>query len=66
MPSALELTLLLLAASVSALRVLNLPPVLAYLLVGIAVGPHALALASDGRTTYEFAETGGCWDNNRH
>src|SRR5689334_4594744 len=54
MPSVLELTLLLLAASVlavTALRVLNLPPVLAYLLVGIAVGPHALALAPDSRAT---------------
>jgi monovalent cation:H+ antiporter-2, CPA2 family len=61
MPSALELTLVLLAASVvavTALRVLNLPPVLAYLLVGIAVGPHALALAPDSSNTYELAEFG--------
>jgi CPA2 family monovalent cation:H+ antiporter-2 len=61
MPSALELTLLLLAASVlavTALQVLNLPPVLAYLLVGIAVGPHALALAPDSSNTYELAEFG--------
>src|ERR1700757_2474097 len=61
MPSALELTLLLLAASVlavTALRVLTLPPVLAYLLVGIVVGPHALALAPDSRATYELAEFG--------
>jgi K+:H+ antiporter len=61
MPSALELTLLLLATSVfavAALRVLNLPPVLGYLLVGIAVGPHALALAPDSRNTYQLAEFG--------
>lgn len=61
MPSVLELTLLLLAASVlavTALRILNLPPVLGYLLVGIAVGPHALALAPDSSNTYELAEFG--------
>src|SRR5207244_10928914 len=61
MPSALELTLLLLAASVLAvtvLRVMNLPPVLGYLLVGIVVGPHALALAPDSSSTYELAEFG--------
>ena len=61
MPSALELTLVLLASSVlavTALRVLNLPPVLGYLLVGIAVGPHALALAPDSANTYELAEFG--------
>ncbi|HEY4037460.1 MAG TPA: cation:proton antiporter [Burkholderiaceae bacterium] len=61
MPSALELTLVLLAASVlavSALRLLNLPPVLGYLLVGIAVGPHSLALAPDNSNTYELAEFG--------
>ncbi|HEX4584536.1 MAG TPA: cation:proton antiporter [Burkholderiaceae bacterium] len=59
--SALELTLLLLAASVlavTALRVLNLPPVLGYLLVGIAVGPHALALAPDSSNTYQLAQFG--------
>ena len=61
MPSALELTLLLLAASVfavTALRVVNLPPVFGYLLVGIAVGPHALALAPDSSSTYRLAEFG--------
>jgi CPA2 family monovalent cation:H+ antiporter-2 len=61
MPSALELTLLLLAASVlavAALRLLNLPPVFGYLLVGIAVGPHTLALAPDSSSTYRLAEFG--------
>jgi monovalent cation:H+ antiporter-2, CPA2 family len=61
MLSSLELTLLLLAASVlavAALRVVNLPPVLGYLLVGLAVGPHAMALAPDSGSTYELAEFG--------
>ena len=61
MPSALQLTLVLLAASVlavAALRFLNLPPVLGYLLVGIAVGPHALALTPDSADTYQLAEFG--------
>ncbi|HUD26925.1 MAG TPA: cation:proton antiporter [Burkholderiaceae bacterium] len=61
MPSALQLTLLLLAASVlavAALRALNLPPVIGYLLVGIAVGPHALALTPDSSETYQLAEFG--------
>lgn len=53
MPNTLELVLLLLAAAVvtvAIFRSLNLPPVLGYLLVGAAVGPHALKLvpASDG------------------
>jgi monovalent cation:H+ antiporter-2, CPA2 family len=61
MPSSLELTLLLLAASVfavAALRLVNLPPVLGYLLVGLAVGPHAMAMAPDSGSTYELAEFG--------
>jgi CPA2 family monovalent cation:H+ antiporter-2 len=61
MPSALQVTLVLLAASVlavAALRALNLPPVFGYLLVGIAVGPHALALTPDSSNTYELAEFG--------
>ena len=44
---ALELTLLLLAASVLgvvAFRLLNLPPMLGYLVVGIVIGPHALGI----------------------
>jgi CPA2 family monovalent cation:H+ antiporter-2 len=61
MPSALELTLLLLAASVlavAALRVLSLPPVFGYLLVGIALGPHALALVPETADTMQLAEFG--------
>lgn len=61
MPSALELTLLLLAASVfgvAAVRTFNQPPVLGYLLVGMTIGPHALALVPDAPGTHELAELG--------
>jgi CPA2 family monovalent cation:H+ antiporter-2 len=61
MPTALELTLVLLAASVigvAAVRLLHQPPVLGYLLVGIAIGPHALALVPDAPETQELAELG--------
>ncbi|MBV8210726.1 MAG: cation:proton antiporter [Burkholderiaceae bacterium] len=61
MPSTLEVTLLLLASSVVAvgvLRALNLPALPGYLLVGIAIGPHALALAPDSPDTYALAEFG--------
>jgi CPA2 family monovalent cation:H+ antiporter-2 len=61
MPSALDLTLLLLATSVfavAALRLLNLPPVIGYLAVGIAIGPHGLALVPDAPGTRYLAEFG--------
>lgn len=61
MPTALELTLLLLATSVlgvAAVRWFHQPPVLGYLLVGIAIGPHALALAPDTPETHHLAELG--------
>ncbi len=61
MPTALELTLLLLATSVigvAAVRLLHQPPVLGYLLVGIFIGPHALALVPDTPQTRELAELG--------
>ena len=48
--SALELTLLYLLAAVLgvvACRSLKLPPMLGYLAVGVAIGPHALALAQN-------------------
>jgi CPA2 family monovalent cation:H+ antiporter-2 len=60
-PSALELTLLLLAASVLgvvAFRLLNLPPMLGYLAVGILIGPHALGLIPESRQTRYLAEFG--------
>jgi len=61
MPTALEVTLLLLAASVigvAAVRLFHQPPVLGYLIVGIAIGPHALALAPDTAETRHLADLG--------
>lgn len=61
MASGLELTLLLLAASVFAVvlfRSVNLPPMLGYLAVGILIGPHALGLAPDSHETRYLAEFG--------
>jgi len=59
--SPLDTTLMLLGAAVLgvvAFRMLNLPPMLGYLLVGVLVGPHALGLADDNATTSELAEFG--------
>jgi CPA2 family monovalent cation:H+ antiporter-2 len=61
MPTALELTLLLLAAAVIGVvgfRLLNLPPMLGYLAVGILIGPHALGIVPDTRETRYLAEFG--------
>ena len=61
MHSPLELTLVLLAAAVFgvvAFRMLQLPPMLGYLAVGILIGPHALALASDSGQIQYLAEFG--------
>jgi CPA2 family monovalent cation:H+ antiporter-2 len=61
MPTALELTLLLLAAAVIgvvAFRLLNLPPMLGYLAVGILIGPHALGLVPNIEGTRYLAEFG--------
>jgi monovalent cation:H+ antiporter-2, CPA2 family len=59
--SGLEITLLLLAAvvvGVVAFRLLQLPPLLAYLAVGIVIGPHALGLVPDLEDTRYLAEFG--------
>lgn len=59
--SALELTLLLLGAAVlgvAVFRTLHLPPMLAYLAVGIVIGPYALGLAEENATTHLLAEIG--------
>jgi CPA2 family monovalent cation:H+ antiporter-2 len=59
--SGLELTLFLLAAAVLgvvAFRMMNLPPMLGYLTVGIAIGPHALGVVGDGDATHALAEYG--------
>jgi CPA2 family monovalent cation:H+ antiporter-2 len=57
----LQLVLLLLGASVlvvAACRAANLPPILGYLLVGVAVGPHALDLLPDAEGASRLAEFG--------
>jgi len=61
MPQTLQLILLLLAAAVVvvvACRLLRLPPILGYLVVGIAVGPHALAWVPDNADVRDLAEFG--------
>ncbi|MCK9986710.1 MAG: monovalent cation:H+ antiporter-2, CPA2 family [Azoarcus sp.] len=61
MLNTLELVLLLLAAAVvtvAIFRSLNLPPVLGYLLVGAAVGPHALKLVPASEGASHLAEFG--------
>ena len=57
----LELVLILLAAAVLVVvifRVLKLPALLGYLLVGIVIGPHALGLVPDSGETRYLAEFG--------
>lgn len=57
----LELTLILLAAAVLAvvvLRAFGSPPLVAYLAVGVLLGPHAAGLASDDEAVHGLAEIG--------
>jgi len=57
----LQLVLVLLASAVLVVvlfRSLNLPPVLGYLLVGAAIGPHALDLIPDSEAARHLAEFG--------
>ena len=59
--SALELTLLYLLAAVLgvvACRSLKLPPMLGYLAVGVALGPHALALSQNAAGIGHLGEFG--------
>lgn len=61
MPNVLDLVIVLLAASVlvvALLRSINLPPVLGYLAVGAALGPHALKLMQDSEGARHLAEIG--------
>ena len=61
MASGLEFALLLLSCVVGgvvAFRLLHLPPLLAYLTVGIVVGPHALAVLPDSADARYLAEFG--------
>ena len=43
---------------VVAFRMLQMPPMLGYLVVGIVIGPHALGWVEDSETTRELAEFG--------
>ncbi|MHB8496222.1 MAG: monovalent cation:proton antiporter-2 (CPA2) family protein [Casimicrobiaceae bacterium] len=61
MSQTLLLILVLLAASVvvvGACRALRMPPILGYLVVGIALGPHALAVVPNDEATRQLAEFG--------
>ncbi len=61
MASTLELVLLYLVAAVLgvvACRSLKLPPMLGYLVVGVVIGPHALAFAQDSAGVQYLAEFG--------
>jgi monovalent cation:H+ antiporter-2, CPA2 family len=61
MASTLELVLLYLVAAVAAVvvcRSLKLPPMLGYLVVGVLIGPNALALAQDSASVRYLAEFG--------
>jgi len=61
MTDTLPLVLLLLAAAVSVVavfRLLGLPPIMGYLLVGTVMGPHALGWVPDTLQTRHLAEFG--------
>src|SRR5204863_303525 len=61
MSHTLVLILLLLAAAVVAIivcRLVRLPPILGYLAVGIAVGPHAMGWVPDNANVRDLAEFG--------
>ena len=61
MPQTLQLILVLLGAAVIAVvacRLFRLPPILGYLLVGLVVGPHALAIVPDSADVRDLAEFG--------
>ena len=61
MPATLLLILLLLAASVIVVTICRnarLPPILGYLIVGIVLGPYALAVVPNDEATRHLAEFG--------
>ena len=61
MPDTLHLVLILLAAAVVvvvACRLVRLPPIVGYLAVGIALGPHALAWVPNDSDTRYLGEIG--------
>src|SRR5687767_9546789 len=58
---ALQSVLVLLASSVLAVAVcrrLRLPPIIGYLLTGLALGPHALGVVAEREETHRLAEFG--------
>src|ERR671924_1482178 len=58
---ALQSVLVLLASSVAAValcRSLRLPPMIGYLVTGLALGPHALGVVSEREETHRLAEFG--------
>jgi CPA2 family monovalent cation:H+ antiporter-2 len=59
--TALDTTLLMLGAAVLgvvAFRMMQLPPMLGYLVVGVLIGPHGLGLAQESSATHQLAEFG--------
>jgi len=61
MSQTLQLILLLLAATVVVIiicRLVRLPPILGYVVVGIAVGPHAIGIVPDNANVRSLAEFG--------
>ncbi|MFY9329374.1 MAG: cation:proton antiporter [Georgfuchsia sp.] len=61
MNTSLESVLFLLTAAVlvvAVFRSFNLPPVMGYLIIGAAIGPHALNLIADSEATRHLAEFG--------
>jgi len=61
MHSTLQSVLVLLATAVLVVvvfRSIRLPPLLGYLIVGVAIGPHALAWIPDTAEARELAEIG--------
>jgi len=61
MSQTLQLILLLLAATVVVIivcRLIRLPPILGYVVVGIAVGPHAIGIVPDNADVRGLAEFG--------
>src|SRR3990170_1150334 len=59
--AALQSVLILLALSVlavAACRSLRVPPIIGYLLTGLALGPHALGVVSEREETHRLAEFG--------
>ena len=61
MTNSLQLILILLAAAVGVVvlcRLLHLPAMLGYLIVGITIGPHALGWIPDEPETRDLGEFG--------